>query len=221
LPGSPYSAGMERVRDSYDIVAERYAEELADELEGKPLERALLRCFAELTAHVDGEVADVGCGPGHVTHHLAELGCEIVGIDISSRMVEVARKRFPNHSFDVGSMLELPSDAKWAGVVALYSIIHMTPEHRQTAFQEMARAVRPDGVLLLGFHVSDDEHASGKSKYLDQWWGESVDITAHFLEPDDVAEEVAAAGFTVTTRVEREPQPGEYPSRRCYLIAIR
>jgi ubiquinone/menaquinone biosynthesis C-methylase UbiE len=212
---------MERVRDSYDTVAERYADELADELEGKPLERALLRCFAELTAHVDGVVADVGCGPGHVTHHLAELGCEVVGIDLSPRMVNEARKRFPGHSFDVGSMLELPPDAKWAGAVAFYSIIHMAPEQRRAAFQELARAIRPEGVLLLGFHVSDDEHTPGKSKYLEKWWGESVDITAHFLEPVEVVEELAVAGFSVTTRVEREPRSGEYPSRRCYLIAVR
>ncbi|HEX6076870.1 MAG TPA: methyltransferase domain-containing protein [Micromonosporaceae bacterium] len=212
---------MERVRDSYDTVAERYADELADELEGKPLERALLRCFAELTAHVDGVVADVGCGPGHVTHHLADLGCDVIGIDLSPRMIDVARKRFPNQAFDVGSMLELPSDTKWAGAVALYSIIHLTPGQRRTALGELARAIRPEGVLLLGFHVSDEEYAAGKSKYLDEWWGERVDITAHFLDPAEVAAELAGAGFSITARVEREPQSGEYPSRRCYLIATR
>ncbi len=212
---------MERVRDSYDTVAERYADELADELEGKPLERALLRCFAELTARVDGVVADVGCGPGHITHHLAKLGCDVIGIDLSPRMVDVARKRFPNHSFDVGSMLDLPPDAKWAGAIAMYSIIHLTPTDRQTAFQELARAIRPDGILLLGFHVSDREYASGKSKHLSEWWGERVDITAHFLDPTEVAADAVDAGFSIMTRVEREPQPGEYPSRRCYLLATR
>jgi SAM-dependent methyltransferase len=212
---------MERVRISYDTVAERYAGELADELEHKPLERALLRCFAELTAHVDGPVADVGCGPGHVTHHLAELGCDAYGIDLSPEMVWIARTRFPGLRFEVGSMLELPVDGEWAGAVALYSIIHLDAAERVTAYKELARAIRPGGWLLLGFHISDAEYAPGQAKHLDAWWGHPVDLDAHFLNPDEVAADLTADGFTITTRLVREPQPGEYPSRRCYLLAYR
>lgn len=216
-----YSAGMERVRISYDAVAERYAAELADELEHKPLERALLRCFAELTAHVDGPVADLGCGPGHVTHHLSDLGCDAYGIDLSPRMVEIARTRFPGLRFEVGSILDLPVDGEWAGAVALYSIIHLDPGERVTAYKELARVIRSGGWLLVGFHVSDAEHTAGQAKHLTEWWEQRVDIDTHFLDPDEVAADLTAAGFTITARLVREPQPGEYPSRRCYLLAYR
>lgn len=212
---------MDRVRNSYDAVAERYAAELADELERKPLERALLRCFAELTAHVDGPVADLGCGPGHVTHHLADLGCDVRGIDLSPRMIEIARTRFPGLRFEVGSMLDLPADGEWAGAVALYSIIHLDSGERATAYKELARAVRSGGWLLVGFHVSDGEHTAGQAKHLDEWWDEPVDLDAHFLGPDEVAADLTADGFGITAKLVREPQPGEYPSRRCYLLATR
>ncbi|MGH3647441.1 MAG: class I SAM-dependent DNA methyltransferase [Micromonosporaceae bacterium] len=212
---------MERVRESYDTVAERYADELADELEQKPLERALLRCFAELTAHVDGPVADVGCGPGHVTHQLYDLGCQVLGIDISPRMVEVARARFPGLNFAVGSLVELPADAEWAGAVALYSIIHLTPEQRLQAYKELSRAIRPGGVLLLGFHVSDAEYAPGGVKRLTDWWEQRVELDFHFLDPAEVTADLAAAGFTVTARLDRQPHAGEYPSTRSYLLATR
>ncbi|MGH3717144.1 MAG: class I SAM-dependent DNA methyltransferase [Micromonosporaceae bacterium] len=212
---------MERVRTSYDTVAEQYADHLVDELEQKPLERALLRCFAELTAHVDGPVADVGCGPGHVSHQLRDLGCEVVGIDLSPRMVEVARARFPGMEFSVGSMLELPPDVEWAGAVVLYSIIHLAPEQRRQAYKELSRAIRPGGVLLVGFHVGDAEHGPGDTQHLDEWWEQQVDLDAYYLDPDEVSSDLVAAGFTITTRVDRPPQPGEYPSRRCYLLATR
>ena len=52
-------------RRSYDLVAERYADELSAELAGKPLDRGLLDALAELSA--PGVMVDVGCGPGHVT----------------------------------------------------------------------------------------------------------------------------------------------------------
>jgi SAM-dependent methyltransferase len=42
---------------------------------------------------VRGRVLDVGCGPGRVALHLQERGLEVVGIDVSPRAVEVARRR--------------------------------------------------------------------------------------------------------------------------------
>ena len=45
----------ERVRDSYDRVAERYADEIGGELAGKPLDRALLRCLVELVGGRGGD----------------------------------------------------------------------------------------------------------------------------------------------------------------------
>src|SRR5690242_12230268 len=84
----------ERVRDSYDRVAERYLEEIGGELAGKPLDRALLRCLIELVADVEettgtGAVADLGSGPGHVAAYLAAQGVTAIAIDISPAMVEV------------------------------------------------------------------------------------------------------------------------------------
>jgi ubiquinone/menaquinone biosynthesis C-methylase UbiE len=61
-------------RDSYDAVAVGYADLLRDALTGYPHLRAALASFAELVhAAGGGPVADVGCGPGHVTAHLHEL----------------------------------------------------------------------------------------------------------------------------------------------------
>jgi len=56
---------------SYDRVAERYAETIGDELDHRPLERGLLDAFASLLGP-DARVADIGCGPGHVTAYLAD-----------------------------------------------------------------------------------------------------------------------------------------------------
>jgi len=58
-------------------------------------------------------------------------------------MIEIARERAPGLPFTVASMLSLPvPDGAWAGVVAMYSIIHLSPPERAAAFREFARAVR-------------------------------------------------------------------------------
>jgi len=114
------------VRAVYNAVAGAYDAALRDELDGKPLDRGLLTAFAELAAL--GPLADVGCGPGHVTRFLAARHPHVIGIDLSPAMVAIARQRTPELTFTVASMLRLPVvDGVWAaGAVALYSIIYLT-----------------------------------------------------------------------------------------------
>ncbi|WP_123027113.1 class I SAM-dependent methyltransferase [Mycolicibacterium stellerae] len=208
-------------RAAYDAVATAYDAAFADELDAKPLDRALLTSFAELAS--SGTICDIGCGPGHVTCFLAGRHADVVGIDLSPAMVEIARQRAPDLSFTVGSILDLPvADDAWAGAVSLYSIIHLTPSDRTTACREFARVIRPGGWLLLAFHVDSPEFAVGAVNHLTSWLGQRVELDGYFLDPDDVSAQLEAAGFTVKARLEREPIDGvEYPSRRCYLLAER
>jgi predicted TPR repeat methyltransferase len=72
---------------SYDRLAGEYARRLFDELNHKPLDRALLARFAQDIRELR-PVCDLGCGPGHVTRHLRGLGVEAFGVDLSAGMVE-------------------------------------------------------------------------------------------------------------------------------------
>ncbi|MER7750747.1 methyltransferase domain-containing protein [Kitasatospora sp. NPDC097643] len=204
----------ERVRGSYDTVAEQYLERIGGELAHKPVDRALLAVVLEEAA--GGVVADLGCGPGHVAGWLAARGAEVVGIDLSPRMVELARREHPGVAFRAGDLLELPAaDGEFAAAVALYSVIHLEPDELAPAFAEARRVLRPGGVLLVSFHLGTTV------KRLDEWWSHQVDVDFHFLETDAVAARLAEAGFTVTARLEREGLPEEAPTRRGYLLARR
>ena len=209
------------LRDTYDTVARAYDAQLADELDHKPLDRALLAAFLELAG--PGPVADVGCGPGHVTRFLAARHPDVRGLDLSPAMIGIARERAPGLPFAVGSMLELPvPDDAWAGAVALYSIIHLSAAERAVAFRELARAVRDGGWLLVSFHVDGPDLPAGGTTHLTSWFGSQVDVDVHFLEPAAVSAELAAAGFRVESMLYREPlDPAEFPSRRAYLLARR
>jgi len=120
-------------------------------------------------------------------------------------------------------MLELPAaDSAWSGILALYSIIHLTASERARACREFARAVSAGGWLLVAFHVDSPDFAAGQVNHLTSWFGSAVVLDGHFLEPADVVRDVEAAGFTVTATMIRSPRPDlEYPSRRCYLLARR
>ena len=98
-------------RAAYDTVAESYAELVEPALAESPMDRAVLGVFAEqVLAGGGGPVADLGCGPGRITAHLADAGLAAFGVDLSPGMVAVARARHPWLRFEVGTLeaLDLP-----------------------------------------------------------------------------------------------------------------
>ena len=209
------------VRRTYDTVARAYDEAVRDELAHKPLDRALLAAVLELAG--EGTVADVGCGPGHVTRFLAARHPAVVGVDLSPAMVAVARGHARELPFVAASMLELPvPGGAWAGAVALYSIIHFDSGERARAVAELARVLRAGAPLLVAFHVDSAETAAGDVTHLTTWFGAEVAVDVHFLDPAAVTADLVAAGFTLLATLVREPlDPAEFPSRRAYLLARR
>jgi SAM-dependent methyltransferase len=211
----------DRVRAGYDAVATTYDAQFADELDHKPLERGLLDAFCTLSP--SGTVADIGCGPGHITQFLAARRDEVVGMDLSPAMIAVARRHNPHLRFEVASMLQLPvPDGALAGVVAIYSIIHLDPVERAQAFAEFARTMAPDGLLLVSFHVDGPGFAPGEVNRVRTFLGHPVDMDGYFLDPSVVTADLVANGFRMQARLDREPIADiEFASRRCYILARR
>ena len=205
-------------RASYDAVAVGYAEWLRDELAAKPLDRAILAVFAELVRAADqGPVADIGCGAGRVTAHLNELGLPTFGIDLSPRMVAVARQSYPGLRFEVGSMLALDlPDGTLGGVLAWYSTIHVPDDLLPDAFAEFCRVLVPGGYALLAFQVGDE------ALHLTQALGQPISVDLHHRQPDHVAELLGQAGLVVRARLIREPDDeGDFTERtqQAFLLA--
>jgi SAM-dependent methyltransferase len=201
-------------RRSYDSVAGAYAARLRDELDGKPLDRALLAALLEQRPAV-APVADLGCGPGHITGWLAARGATAVGVDLSPGMIEVARREQPGAEFRLGDLLSLPAaDGEFGAVIAFYSLIHLTPGELPAALAELYRVLRPGGLALLAFH------AGTEVRHVTDWLGHDVDVDFRFYEPADVVAALAAAGFTVQARLERAAYPAEVDTR-AYLLAVR
>ncbi|WP_217209292.1 class I SAM-dependent methyltransferase [Streptomyces sp. AC550_RSS872] len=206
-------------RISYDTIADAYAERFSDWLGVHPTDRALLGAFAELvTARGGGPVADIGCGPGQVSAALDVLGVPVFGVDLSPRMVELARRAHPGLRFHVGSMtsLDLPNETL-GGIVALYSVIHVPDGHLPTVFAEFHRVLVPGGHVLLGFQSGspegDEEHL-----HLTERFGHEISLDYFWHTPDAVAAHLAKADLQLQTRVLREPA-GEEKRPRAFVLA--
>ncbi len=112
-------------------------------------------------------VLDVACGPGIVAAAFAPLSSRVAGIDLTPRMIELARERcasagLANASFDVGDVSALPyDDGSFSRVVCRYALHHMADP--APVVQEMARVCGPGGrVVVADIVVGDDEDAADR-----------------------------------------------------------
>ncbi|MEM6343421.1 MAG: class I SAM-dependent methyltransferase [Bacteroidota bacterium] len=203
------------VIDCYDKSANAYAEQFMQELEGKSLDRLLLRRFAEDNGH-KGLMLDLACGPGHTTLFLRNQGVEnLLGLDISPQMVEVAHDWHKGKiAFAEADMLALPfRNDHAASAICFYGIVHFTYEELDQALKEIRRVLQAGGQFLFSFHIGEGlEHVS-------EFLGQEVEIDFQYFEVERVREIALAAGWEIKEVVERHPYEGvEYPSRRGYFL---
>jgi SAM-dependent methyltransferase len=199
----PELSHLSAVRRSYDTVASAYVERVPTPDAMAPLERAMLAAFAELVLSADrGPVADLGCGPGRLTAHLAKHGLSAFGIDLSPKMIELARQAFPDLRFTVGSItaLDLP-DNSLGGILAWYSTYHTPPKYVPVVFGELHRTLAPGGHLLLGVYVGEDEHLRPARAY----GGHPVSYQSYLLPLDRIVDLLEEAGLVVTARLIQGP----------------
>ncbi|MGI5526529.1 class I SAM-dependent methyltransferase [Streptomyces syringium] len=189
-------------REAYDAAASVYAQMFRDTLRDSPLDRAVLGAFAEVVrANGNDQVADLGCGPGHITAHLEGLGLSACGVDASPAMITSARQAYPGLRFDVGSMASLDiADGELGGVLSRWSIIHTPPRELPPVLAEFHRVLAPGGHLLVGFSATDDP------SHPTQVFDHTV-APAYRWSPGHLAAMLRECGLAEVARMTREPQP--------------
>lgn len=95
----------------------------------------------------DKRILDVGCGTGRMARKLATEAREVLGIDTSPRMIELAeREARPNTRFEVRSLFELTGREEFDCVVVAYLLHHLEVEK---ALDILKALLVTEGILLI------------------------------------------------------------------------
>ncbi|KAK2751066.1 hypothetical protein FQN57_000141 [Myotisia sp. PD_48] len=102
------------------------------------------------------QVLDVGCGTGQpATEALTAAGCEVTGIDLSNKMVELCRKRYPG-TFIKADMTRYYPEQKFDAIFAVFSLFHVSHRQCYSLLFKFSEWLRQDGLLFIGTIYSDD-----------------------------------------------------------------
>lgn len=164
-----------------------------------------------------GTVCDIGCGPGEIARYLRDLGADVIGIDLSEKMILEAETLNPDILFEQGNMLALDAqNHSFAGVAAFYAIVNLALDDVQTAINEFKRVIKNNGYLLLSFHSGNNESLRVE-RNVD---GKNAAIDFIFFNADDILNILKDTGFEIVEAVIRYPyKDTEYQSTRAYILA--
>ena len=149
-------------------------------------------------------VLDVGCGIGGAVRYIAhEIGCRATGIDITPDFVQAARTLseavglHDRTDFDIGSAVAMPYDAgSFDAVVTIHAAMNIAD--RKSLYREMARVLKPGGVLALYDVMRREEGVL----LFPVPWADSPAIS-HLLTPEETGALLEQAGMEVVMTEDR------------------
>ncbi len=210
----PFDASA--VRAAYDAAAQDYAATFASDLLELPVDRLVLDAFAERIG-AGGTVLDLGCGPGQVGHYLSGRGLDPVGVDLAQQMLRMARQTWGRDRLVCGDMRAMSfRPGSFRGVVAFYSVHHLSRESLGTALGEVHRILEPSGTFLVATHLGYGE------VYTNEFLGHRIRTVGGTLYSDDELISVLEGHSFVVEQVRhRDPLPHEHQTERIYVTCRR
>ena len=155
--------------DAYDATYERRAA-AGENVHG---EADFVQRFARAS------VLDAGCGTGRVGRELARRGIDVVGVDIDPEMLATARRKAPGVDWRVADLATVDLARSFDAIVLAGNVmIFLAPGSEGSVVANLARHLRPGGVLIAGFQLQPgrlsieryDEIAAAAGLELFQRW---------------------------------------------------
>lgn len=134
---------LKKIKEDYNLIAEDFSN-----TRGHFPER-----LKELDKYVKSgdKILDLGCGNGRLIELFDDKKVEYIGADISEKLIDIAKNKYPQGKFILTPALNLPfSDNYFDKIYCLAVFFHIPSEEFRTHFlKEVKKVLKPDGLLIL------------------------------------------------------------------------
>lgn len=138
----------------------------------------------------DIDILEIGVGTGNLSCKFLQDGYNIIGIDQSREMLNVAKEKHPNLKVRLGEFLKIPfNDKSFDVIVSTYAFHHLTEIEKVVAIEEMIRVLKGSGKIVIGDLMFKDK--KDKEKILQMLTKEQIEEVAdeYYSEIDFLKEE--------------------------------
>lgn len=136
---------MKSLIEYYDDFAEKWAEKWYEDESLLPY----LKQFIEYLPK-GARVLDLCCGAGYESMRMNNLGVNVVGVDLSEKSIEIARRQNSTINFYVKDMLESYSDlGLFDGLACIAGLIHLPENMLELAFKNMHEVLKDNAYAFI------------------------------------------------------------------------
>lgn len=200
-----FSAETRRQAAAFDAIGERY-----DDVFPHKSGQIIATQWVIDRLAPGARVLDLGCGTGVPTAGmLAETGLEVVGVDVSTEMLALARRNVPTGRFVAMDLMELDGSlGEFDGVCAFFSLLMLRKEDIPRVLRRTKALLRPGAVVAIGMVEGDFDYAPLS------FLGQEVAVTA--FPRVDLESVIRAEGLHVleVDVEEFEPASADVPAER-------
>jgi len=135
---------LKKTKEDYNLIAEDFSrtrEEIWPEM----------RFLFDDYLMAGEKVLDLGCGNGRWFELFKEKKVDYVGVDFSEKLIEIAKKNYPQAKFQMTDVLNLPFPNNYFDKIYSIAVLHHIPseEFRLKSLKEAKRVLKPEGLLIL------------------------------------------------------------------------
>ena len=194
----------------YDKIAEKYTERFFEDKS----DRKNIDEFISLLPK-GSRILDAGCGSGQHSLYFKEDGYSVDGIDLSEKMLKIAKKRVHGCKFKKMDLRELKyKDSVFDAVFAAYAIIHIKKDDVVKALKEFNRVLKNNGLLFVIVQEGNGE------KFIEVPFKAGGKFFLKFFTKKELRELIESAGFSIIKVDERKPNTEkEFDTKKIIVIA--
>lgn len=135
---------IKKTIEQYNKIAYRYAQNIASRQPSQEIER-----FIKLLKPHD-KILDVGCAAGRDCRIFKNKGFEIVGIDLSEKLLKIAKQNNPDIEFKVADFRKLPfPDDSFNGLWVNTTFHHLDRKDMLPTLKDFIRVLANNGILFI------------------------------------------------------------------------
>jgi len=180
--------------DAFDKSAKIYQDKFMDvSLYAEPL-----NLFCDSITADNARILDMACGPGNLTRYLLTRNpnYDILGIDLSPKMLELAQTNNPTAKFQLMDCREISAlDQKFHGITCGFCLPYLTREEAVELIANVSGLLLPGGAFYLS---TMEENEESKSRYQISSTGDQVYV--HYHQEDDLTKALLEHNFKLSDR---------------------
>lgn len=190
--------------EAYDAAVHVYAQR-TNELDDNQIEQRMLLLS---TLPPQASILDVGCGPGRDASFFTSNGHRVCGIDLSEKMLEMARLRAPEAVFRKMDFANMNLGEEFDGIWMEASLFQIEKDMACVVLEGLRRHLRKDGVVWISVKEGDGERFIFDER-------DSVRKYRAYYREDEFSNMLEKAGFRILEII--RPQKKQKQQWLCFL----